>query len=188
VFNRTWLIHYQRIQPRPRFSDGVLEIIFNEATAVRKSTEKRRVKVENVSFLRQYCSFVEIFWLDGLLLQKRRTCFYCFLRASVTVGPFLWFLQHYWVLAFYSESYTGSESVEESLRISQSANLYVNHRTSVQMRIGPASCYQTSVDTGSQRATWRRPKGMSECSGLLSSRTVHAQGLWSVVSTLELLI
>lgn len=92
------------------------------------------------------------------------------------------------VLAFYSEIYIDSESVEEPLRISQSANLYVNHRTSVQMRIDPASCYQTCVDTGSQHATGRRPEGTPECSGHISSKTVHTQGSWSVVSALDLLI
>ena len=61
--------------------------------------------------------------------RKRITCFYSFQKALVTV------------LAFYSEIYTDSESVKEPLCISQSASLYVTHRTLVQMRIDLASCY-----------------------------------------------
>ena len=92
------------------------------------------------------------------------------------------------MIAFYSEMFTDSESVEEPLRISQSSNLYVDHRTVVPMRIDPASCYQTSVDAGSLQATRCLPERMSECFGHLSSRSLHAQGLWSVVSALVLII
>ena len=88
----------------------------------------------------------------------------------------------------HSEIYTDSESVEEPLRISQSANLYVTHRTSVQTRIDPASCFLTCVDAGSPQTSGRRPEETPECSGRISSRTVHAQDSWNVVSALELLI
>ena len=78
-----------------------------------------------------------------IYFKKRRTCFYCFQKAWVTV------------IAFYSGMFTDSDSVEEPLRISQSSNLNVNHRTSMPMRTEPASWYQTCVvSAGDLMLTW----------------------------------